>query len=73
MAGALLIVIALGIAVVVLLVKWFQRCPRCNSMGGPKGRHGSLMPGNKYKVKRMCRKCGHAWEEIEGYDFDTTA
>ena len=69
--GSLFIIIALGIAVVVLLVKWLQRCPRCKSMVGPKGRHGSLMPDNKYKVKRVCRKFGHTWEEVGGYDFDT--
>ncbi|HMU96822.1 MAG TPA: hypothetical protein PKA08_08600 [Elusimicrobiota bacterium] len=47
----------------VLLVKWFQRCPRCKSLWGPTGVRGWLLPNDGYKVKRRCRGCGHVWEE----------
>ena len=62
------LLIILGIAAVLMLVKWLQRCPRCKSLSGPKGLSGSLLPNHRFKVKRMCRRCGHAWEEEAEYD-----
>jgi predicted Zn-ribbon and HTH transcriptional regulator len=48
---------------VVLFVLWRQRCPRCKSIRGPKGVTAKLLPENRYWVKRMCRVCGHTWDE----------
>lgn len=64
------ILIFFGIATLVLLVKWLQRCPRCKSLMGPKGLSGSLLPDYRVKVKRICRKCGQSWEEEGRYDYD---
>lgn len=65
-------VILAGLLAVVITVKWFQRCPKCKSMVGPKGVPGSgqLLPNHRFKVKRICRKCGHTWEEKDRYDYD---
>jgi hypothetical protein len=52
-----LLFILVAVAAVVLLIKWFQRCPRCRSV------FASLLPNSGYWVKRTCRKCGHTWEE----------
>lgn len=57
------LVVLLLIAALVLVVLWFQRCPRCKSLWGPKGLRGWLLPDNGYKVQRYCRRCGHAWIE----------
>lgn len=56
------------IAALVLVVLWFQRCPRCKSLLGPKGVRGWLLPDDVYKVKRLCRKCGHTWVEETKYE-----
>lgn len=62
------VLVALLAAALVLLVKWLQRCPRCRSVRGPTGVRGSLTPGGWYKVSRMCRTCGHTWNEEVKYD-----
>lgn len=62
------LLVALGAAVGVLLMMWWQRCPRCKSMTGPKGLRAGLLPDYIYWSKRMCRKCGHTWEEKASYD-----
>ncbi len=63
-----MLLILLSLAALVLLVKWFQRCPKCKSMTGPKGVRGWLIPDGRYKAARMCRKCGHTWSEEIKYD-----
>jgi predicted Zn-ribbon and HTH transcriptional regulator len=68
---ALLIVLLVG--GVVLVVLWFERCPRCKSMWGPKGVQASLSPEMMYQVQRMCRKCGHSWQERAKIDSDNAA
>ena len=61
-------VIVLGVAAVVWVVKWKERCPRCKSLRGPTNQWANLLPNDGLKLGRVCRKCGHTWVETGNFD-----
>lgn len=55
-------------AVTYFLMKWYERCPRCKSMWGPKVLRASYSPDSIYKTSQKCRDCGHEWATQDKID-----